>query len=106
MASSRLKVFMKALRRLDKAGIPITSQALLKVVKIHETELSTPLDIAAGWISTFRRYGFLAVIKGEKVPGPKRQLQVYRLTEWGKKYRGKEETEELQIAANPGDDKE
>ena len=106
MASSRLKVFVKALRNLDSEGIPITSQALLGVVKIRDTERSTALDIAAGWISTLRRYGFLSVSKGQKVPGESRQLQVYRLTDWGKRYKLKGATEGLRIAANPQDDKE
>ena len=106
MASSRLKVFVKALRSLDSEGIPITSQALLGAVKIRDTARSTALDIAAGWISTLRRYGFLSISKGEKVPGPSRHLQVYRLTDWGRRYKAKGATEGLRIAANPEGDKE
>jgi hypothetical protein len=106
MASSRLKAFVKAIRSLDSQEIPITSQAILEVVKIRDTERSTALDIAAGWISTLRRYGFLRISKGEKVQGPSRQVQVYRLTDWGRRYKAKGATEGLRIAANPQDGKE
>lgn len=93
------------MRDLEEAGEPITSHALVEVLNIQDTELSTAMDIAAGWISTMRRYGFLAAVKGSKVDGPSRQLQVYRLTDWGRRYKVKASSpaaSELRIAANPG----
>ena len=97
---------LKVLRDLHEAGEPITSMALCEALEISDTDRSTAMDIAAGWISTLRRYGFLAISKGEKVDGPRRQVQVYRLTDWGQRFKVKGKvslpTQELKIAANPG----
>jgi len=83
-------------------GTPITSQALAEAVGIQPTDRSAALDIAAGWISTLRRYGFLRVLRAEKVKGPQRRLQVYELTDWGMRYKaGKRAKASLRIAANP-----
>jgi len=93
---------MKVIRDLADAGEPITSLALRDLLKIKPTEKSTALDIAAGWISTLRRYGFLKVVKGEKVQGPQRPVQVYMITEWGKRYKNAKQGERsMRIAANP-----
>lgn len=93
---------LNAARGLEKKGAPITSQSIMETVGIRETERSSAMDIAAGWISTLRRYGFLKAKKGEKVPGPARQLQVYELTDWGWRYKSKAKGERgLRIAANP-----
>jgi hypothetical protein len=90
------------MRDLEAAGKPITSLALRDAVGIQDTERSTALDVAAGWISTLRRYGFLKALRGEKVPGPTRAVQVYRLTDWGKRYKiGKQSKQTLRVAANP-----
>ena len=96
---------LKVARDLDARGEPITSQALVEAIKIKDTERSSALDIAAGWISTLRRYGLLKPAKGEKVPGPRRHLQVYRLTDWGRRYKQKKASERAtKIAANPKGD--
>lgn len=92
---------LKAARDLEEAGQPVTSQALVEAVGIQPTKRSSAMDIAAGWISTLRRYGLLKAVKGERAPGPVRQLQVYRLTDWGKRYTIKRQKSALRIAANP-----
>lgn len=93
---------LKALRELEQSGEPLTSQALAEAVGIQPTERSSALDIAAGWISTLRRYGFLKASRGEKVQGPVRALQVYKLTDWGHRYKaGKQAKATPRIAANP-----
>ena len=93
---------IKAMRKMAKYGKPITSQALVEAVGIKDTERSAALDIAAGWISTLRRYGLVRVSKGQSVDGPSRKLKVYELTEWGKRYKKDAKAEEgLRIAANP-----
>lgn len=93
---------LKAMRKMAKAGEPITSQALVDAVGIDDTPRSSALDVAAGWISTLRRYGFLKISKGQKVKGAQRQLQVYELTDWGIRYKSKQKAQEgLRIAANP-----
>jgi hypothetical protein len=93
---------LKVIRDLAKRGEPITSQALRDALGILDTDRSTALDIAAGWISTLRRYGFLKVARGEKVQGPRRQIQVYRLTDWGMRYKAEKQAKRtLRIAANP-----
>lgn len=93
---------LKAMRDLEGSGKAITSQALRDALGIEDTEKSTALDIAAGWISTLRRYGFLKASKGEKAQGPTRAVQVYRLTDWGKRYKiGKQAKQTLRVAANP-----
>ncbi len=96
--------YLKALRDLEGAGEPITSHGLMKAVGIEDTDRSTALDIAAGWISTLRRYGFLRILVGQKVDGPRRKLQVYQLTKWGWRYKKKAApmaASQLKIAANP-----
>jgi hypothetical protein len=96
---------LKAIRDLDQAGKPITSMALRDVLGIQPTALSTALDIAAGWISTLRRYGMLKVSRGERAQGPVRSVQVYELTDWGRRYKaGKKAKSGLKIAANPEND--
>ena len=99
-----VKSCIKLFRDLDSAEEPITSLALVEAFNIADTEKSTAMDIGAGWISTMRRYGFLRAVKGSKVDGPSRQLQVYQLTEWGRRYKVKAylEVPALRIAANPG----
>ncbi len=100
-----VKNCIKLFRDLDSAGDPITSMALVEAFGIADTERSTSMDIGAGWISTMRRYGFLRAVKGSKVDGPSRQLQVYQLTDWGRRYKTKASpmaASELKIAANPG----
>lgn len=93
---------LKAIRDLAKRGEPITSHALRDALGIQDTERSTALDVAAGWISTLRRYGFLKVAKGEKVKGPSRQVQVYKITDWGMWYKAEKQAKRsLRIAANP-----
>ncbi len=93
---------LKVARDLDARGEPLTSQALVEAIRIQPTERSSALDIAAGWISTLRRYGFLKAVNGQKVPGPSRALQVYRLTDWGRRYKQKKSAARtLKIAANP-----
>lgn len=93
---------LKAMRKMAQAGDPITSQALVDAIGIDDTERSSAMDIAAGWISTLRRYGFLKAAKGQKVKGAQRQLQVYVLTDWGIRYKSKKKSQEgLRIAANP-----
>jgi hypothetical protein len=78
---------LKVVRDLAKRNEPITSLALVEAMDIQKTERSTALDIAAGWISTLRRYGFLKALAGERVQGPHRQLKVYEITKWGKNYK-------------------
>lgn len=80
---------LRAARGLANRQEPITSQAIVDALQIQKTERSTALDIAAGWISTLRRYGFLKASRGEKVQGPHRQLQVYKITDWGLRYKTK-----------------
>lgn len=93
---------LKAIRDLEKRGAAITSLALRDAVGIPDTDRSTALDVAAGWISTLRRYGFLRVVKGARAPGPTRSVQVYELTDWGRRYKaGKQAKPTLRIAANP-----
>ena len=93
---------LKAMRKMAQAGEPITSQALMDAVGIEDTDRSSALKVSAGWISTLRRYGFLKISKGQKVKGAQRQLQVYELTEWGKRYKKDAKAEGgLRIAANP-----
>lgn len=93
---------LKAIRDLEKAGAAITSMALRDAVGIQDTDRSTALDIAAGWISTLRRYGMLKVARGVRAPGPIRSVQVYELTDWGRRYKaGKQAKPALRIAANP-----
>lgn len=93
---------LKAIRALAEKGEPITSQALCAAIGIKETERSSALDIAAGWLSTLRRYGFLKVLKGQKVKGPWRRLQVYALTDWGMRYKVRKQAQRIpRIAANP-----
>lgn len=99
---ANMTVCIKVIRAIDAAGGKITSYALLANVDIRDTERSTASDIAAGWISTLRRYGFLRVAKGEKVKGPSRQLQVYQLTDWGRRYKVRKASDALRkVAANP-----
>ncbi len=93
---------LKVMRDLAKAGDPITSMAIRDALKISDTERSSALDIAAGWISTLRRYGFLKVSRGVRAPGPTRSLQVYELTSWGIRYKEKKASgRALKVAANP-----
>jgi len=95
---------LKAIRDLDEAGEPITSMAIRDVLGIQPTAKSTALDIAAGWISTLRRYGMLKISRGTRVQGPVRSVQVYELTDWGRRYKaGKKAKSALRIAANPSD---
>jgi hypothetical protein len=98
---------LKAIRAMEKAGDQITSMALRDALQIPATARSTALDVAAGWISTLRRYGFLRVAKGVRAPGPARSLQVYELTDWGHRYKAgkqvKAQKPGLRIAANPPD---
>ena len=102
MAKSSIEKWVKALRQLAEEDLPITSQALVEAMKISDTDRSSALDIAAGWISTLRRYGFLRAVRGQKVSGPRRQLQVYELTNWGHRYKAKGKAAGgLRIAANP-----
>jgi hypothetical protein len=96
---------LKVARDLEARGEPLTSQALAEAIQIKETERSSALDIAAGWISTLRRYGFLKASRGEKVRGPSRHLQVYHLTDWGRRYKVKKTSaKSSKIAANPEGD--
>ena len=98
---------LKAIRDLEKKGQPITSMALRDAIGIPDTNRSTALDVAAGWISTLRRYGFLKVSRGERAPGPVRSVQVYYLTDWGRRYKaGKLAKPTMRIAANPDGEKE
>lgn len=93
---------LRTVRDLAKREAPITSQALVEALEIEDTEKSTALDIAAGWISTLRRYGFLKIVKGEKVQGPHRMLQVYKITDWGTRYKPKQKARgEIRVASNP-----
>jgi hypothetical protein len=93
---------LKAIRDLDEKGEPVTSMALRDALNIPDTDRSTALDIAAGWISTLRRYGFLRAVRGKKVMGPRRSVQVYELTDWGRRYKvGKKAKPALRVAANP-----
>ena len=102
MAKSSIEKWVKALRKMSEEERPITSQALVEVMRISDTDRSSALDIAAGWISTLRRYGFLRALRGSKVAGPRRRLQVYELTNWGHRYKAKgKATGGLRIAANP-----
>ena len=80
---------LKAVRDLAKRNEPITSLAIVQLLDLKATERSTALDIAAGWISTLRRYGFLRICHGVKALGPQRQLQVYKITDWGLRYKTK-----------------
>jgi hypothetical protein len=57
------------------------------------------MNIAAGWISTLRRYGFLRIVRGVKVRGPRRSLQTYELTDWGKRFKAGKAA--LRMVANP-----
>lgn len=96
--------YLKAVREIAKTGAPITSEALANHMKLGETERSSALDLAAGWISNLRRWGFVRILRGVKVQGPQRHLQVYALTEWGKAFTGKKarQTSLQRVAANPG----
>ena len=95
---------LKAMKKMTSEGAPITSFALVEALDIQPTALSTALDIAAGWISTLRRYGMLKAARVEKVRGPVRRLQVYELTDWGVRYKaGKKAKATLRVAANPRD---
>jgi hypothetical protein len=102
MAKSSIEKWIKAFRKMSEDGTPITSLAVVEAMKISDTERSSALDIAAGWISTMRRYGLIRAVRGQKVSGPRRQLQVYELTNWGHRYKAKgKATGGLRIAANP-----
>jgi hypothetical protein len=96
-----LKQYVNALRELAGRGDPITSQALVDLLDIQDSENSSALKIAGGWISTLRRYGMLKAVKGQKVQGPERQLQVYELTDWGMRYKAGRAKQQLRVAANP-----
>ncbi len=97
---------IKLIRELDKAGKPITSLAFVEAFDIQPTANSTPIDIGAGWISNLRRWGLVKRAAGRmKVDGAQRKLQVYEITDWGLRYKGKkQERVPLRIAANPRDD--
>ena len=102
MAKSSIEKWVEALREMEEEKTPITSLALVEAMEISDTDRSSALDIAAGWISTLRRYGLLKPVRGRKVDGPRRQLQVYELTNWGRRYKEKgKATGGLRIAANP-----
>jgi hypothetical protein len=93
---------LEAVRKISKSGEPITSAALLEIMRYQETDKSDPMDIAAGWICNLRRWGYLKIVRGEKVPGPSRQLQVYKLTSWGEQFHKKGAARQsLKVAANP-----
>lgn len=94
------KICIVALRKMAEEGVPITSQALVDAIGIQPTELSTSLDIAAGWMSNMRRCGLIRSVRGVKVDGPQRKLQVYELTLWGQRFKAGKKTV-LKIAANP-----
>lgn len=103
MKSSTLKI-LNAARALEKKGSPITSQSIMEAAGIRDSDRSSAMDISAGWISTLRRYGLLKASRGEKVRGPRRQVQVYVLTAWGRRYKSKAKVKgTLRIAANPDD---
>lgn len=95
------KKFFKAVRDLHEKNLPITSLALRDALGIKDTEKSTALDIASGWISNLRRWGILRAARNQKVKGPSRWLQVYKLTAWGEKYRFGRKKAPLKLAANP-----
>lgn len=96
---SQVNQYVKVIREISFRGDPITSEALVEALDIQDTERSGAMDIAAGWISTLRRYGFLRAVKGVKVPGPRRSLQTYELTDWGKRFKAGKPA--LRMVANP-----
>jgi hypothetical protein len=100
---------LKLIRELAEAGEPITSQAFVDHFDIQPTKLSKALDIGAGWVSNLRRWGLIRRAPGRlKVDGPQRKLQVYEITEWGRKYKVqgvKKVKSTLRIAANPPQDR-
>jgi hypothetical protein len=105
MTPKTCKPYLKAVREIALSGEPITSQALVVSLKLQGTDRSTALDIAAGWICNLRRWGFLKILRGVKVPGPRRSLQVYEMTDWGRRFSGKRASRTLRkIAANPKKD--
>lgn len=94
--------YLTAVRAIDSRGDPITSLALLEELDIQPTELSLAMEIAAGWISNLRRWGYIKRKTGVKVKGPQRSLQVYTLTDWGKMFRVKGSAKAaLRMVANP-----
>ena len=66
---------LKAARRV---GDELTSVSLAEEAGIERA-------LAAGWLSKFWRWGY--VNREGKVKGPERQLRVYTLTRWGKRFR-------------------
>lgn len=98
---------LEAVRTIARSGEPITSVALQALMKYPDTERSSALDIAAGWICNLRRWGYLRIKKGAKVQGPRRQLQVYELTSWGERFGvgSAKRRPHLRLAANPKKDK-
>ena len=96
---------IKAIRKMSDEGVPLTSQALLEAMRMEPTERSTAQELAAGWICNLRRCGLVRPVRGQKVDGPQRKLQVYELTRWGLRFKAKGKAAStgpgLRIAANP-----
>ena len=67
---------------------------------VHAIDPRRWRDIAAGWMCNMRRCGLIRALKGVKVDGPERKLQVYELTEWGHRFHGGKKSI-LKVAANP-----
>ena len=101
MKKSGWEECLEAVREIASSGREITSASLLEIMNYQPTERSRAMDIAAGWIGNLRRWGYLKLVIGKKVQGPRRQLQVYALTRWGERYKVRSQKRALKIAANP-----
>jgi len=62
--------------------VPFTARDLTDTLGIERTEKSGATAIAAGWISTFRRWGYLK-LAGELKSTGGRPAKKYQLTAWG-----------------------
>ena len=76
------------LEEVDSKGkkvrvIPFTAPQLAVEADIKPGKRSRAVDIAAGWISKFVRWGYLLRDGARRPAAGGRSTQFYRLTDWG-----------------------
>jgi len=65
-----------SVRELSLRGA-ITSETLSEATGL-------PLKVASAWLAKLTKWGYLS--RSGSVPGPRRWMRIYDLTEWGRKY--------------------
>ena len=89
---------LKAARRVNERGEPLTSGSLAK-----ETGLQT--NIASAWLFKFEKWNY--VVRGQKEKTNRRWSWSWVLTRWGLRYKASSRAKKavLRIAANPSEKK-